>query len=320
MQIMIAICFGLVGAFYMLGGYVVFRAMAMDVLIDKAIEGITLSGGSDEASRKDRLKAQFLGTMAFVSFAGGAFLFFQSAIAPILFVSSLLLQALYTTVLAPRYFDTEDDDDEVSASGRRATINAMLIYLVVTVILLLAQYDEVLPPVPPVWSQRETAGLFVTVAFAIYALWLMQSANLSSPSENNPLTRDDKLHGEAAATGTELRADSINLAELRIQAVEQEEGLWARYEQDESWHLVDPDVVGLSLALESKISDWEDRYDNFFDSSHPGDSPQWSDADKKAHFDEALEIARLVKHEMAANLVDEIRVTWVTQDGEVLAV
>ncbi len=320
MQIMIAICFGLVGAFYMLGGYVVMRAIAMDALVDKAIEGITLSGGTDEASRKDRLKGQFLGTMAFVSFAGGAFLFFQSAIAPILFFSSLLLQALYTTVLAPRFFDTEDDDDEVSASGRRATINAMLIYLVVTVILLLVQYVGVLPPVPPVWSQREAAGLFVTVAFAIYALWLMQSVTLSSPSEDTRLTRDDNFPHEAEPIESELRTNTTRLAELRVQAVQQEEGLWARYEQDGSWSLVDPDLVGLSVALESKLSQWEDRYDNFFDSAHPGDSPQWSDADKKAHFEEAQEIARLVKREITANLVDEIKVTWVNQDGEVLAV
>jgi hypothetical protein len=314
---MIAICFGLVGAFYMLGGYAVMRAMAMDRLIDKAIEGITLSGGVDATSRKDRLRNQFLGAMAFVSFAGGAFLFFQSAIAPVLFCSSLLMQALYTTVLAPRYFDTEEDDDEESASGRRATINAMLIYLVVTAILLLVQYGGVLPPLPPAWSQREAAALFLTIAFGIYAVWLMRSSSLSAPSEHAPLSSAGEAFREWGATDNTTLSD---MAELRVQAVQHEGGLWVRYVDDESWYVADPLVIGLSVDLDSKISHWEDCFHGFWDIEDFADDPNWSDAEKEAHFDQALEIGRMIKREVSAKPADEIRVTWVNQHGKVLEV
>jgi len=310
MQIVIAILFGLLGAFYMFGGFVVVRAIAMDALIDTAIEGIDFTQASSGPSRKTQRKRRFLGAMAFVSFAGGAFLFFHSAIAPILFCMSLVMQLVYTVVLAPRYFDIDNDDD-LDGTDRRATINAMIIYCVVTLFLLLLQRIDVLPSFPPSWSQQETAGFAVSIVFAVYAFRLMQSSSFTSASEDErPIGSDDKIY-----KGID------GLVELRVQAVEHEEGLWARYQgEEEPWRSVDPDEIGLSAALELRISHWEGRYDGFWDTEELSDEPRWSDADKQAHFEEALAIAHLVKSEALLQFPDGIQVTWVNGEGEVLEV
>ncbi|MEH6726833.1 MAG: hypothetical protein V7703_11795 [Hyphomicrobiales bacterium] len=310
MQIMIAVLFGLPGAFYMFGGFVVVRAIAMDALIDTAIEGIDFTQASSGTSGKIQLKRHFLGALAFVSFAGGAFLFFQSAVAPVLFCMSLAMQLFYIAVLAPKYFDIDEDDD-LESTDRRATINAMILYSVVTFCLLLVQHFGLLSAFPPAWSQRETAGLVLTLAFAVYAFRLVQSSSFTSASEPERAMRSDE----------EIYNGIDGLVELRVQAVEHEEGLWARYQgEEETWRIVDPDEIGLSVALELRISHWEDRYDGFWDTEELNDEPRWSDADKQAHFEEALAIAHLVKSEALSQFPDGIKVTWVNGDGDVLDV
>ncbi len=310
MQIVIAVLFGLLGAFYMFGGFVVVRAIAMDALIDTAIEGIDFTQASSTAGGKHQLKRHFLGAMAFVSFTGGAFLFFHSAVAPVLFCMSLAMQLVYIVVLAPRYFDIDDDEDLVG-TDRRATINAMIIYCVVTLFLLLLQRFDVLPSFPPSWSQRETAGLVLSIAFAVYAFRLVQSSSLTTASEpERPIGSDDRIY-----KGID------GLVELRVQAVEHEEGLWARYQgEEEPWRSVDPDEIGMSVALELRISHWEGRYDEFWDTEELSDEPRWSDADKQAHFEEALAIAHLVKSEALLQIPDGIKVTWVNSEGDIVDV
>ncbi|CAN0593903.1 unnamed protein product, partial [Laminaria digitata] len=115
--------------------------------------------------------------MAIICFAGGAFLFFQSALATIFFCIALAMQLLHVLVLGPQYFDVNDGDD-LDISGRRATLNAMLLYAVVTLFLLYAQYMGSLPSFPPSWSQKESLGLALTIAFALYAMRLLL---MSSP-------------------------------------------------------------------------------------------------------------------------------------------
>lgn len=310
MQIMIAVLFGLPGAFYMFGGFVVVRAIAMDALIDTAIEGIEFAQDSSRPSGKNQLKRHFLGAMAFISFAGGAFLFVQSAVASVLFCLSLVMQLFYIAVLAPKYFDIDEDGD-LERTDRRATINAMILYSVVTFCLLLVQHFGVLPSFPPAWSQRETAGLVLTLAFAVYAFRLVQSSNLTSASEPERALRSDE----------EIYNGIDGLVGLRVQAVEHEEGLWARYQgEEETWRSVDPDEIGLSVALELRISLWESTYDEFWDTEELSDEPRWSDADKQAHFEEALAIAHLVKREALLQFPDGIKVTWVNSEGDIVDV
>lgn len=309
MEIMIAFAFGMLGAFYMFGGYAVIRAIAMDTVIDTAIENIDFLEEGSEPANKDRLKKRFLGVMAAFSFAGGAFLFFQSALATALFCVCLAMQLLHIMVLGPRYFDRHEDHDP-NDSGRQATINAMILYALVTFCLLYAQRLGVLPSFPPSWSQREFAGLIVTIAFAIYAYWQMRL-----PSSNHAPDPDISQSAQPR--------DIFNIAELRIQATTDEDGLWARSEATDFWETVEPDQLGISIALKLRISKWEDRYDRFCDAEELdvlNDEPNWSDPEKRTHFHEAHSIAQLLKDEVNLLNPDRIKITWVNQQGEILEI
>lgn len=325
MHIIVVIFFGLLGAFYMFGGYAVVRAIAMDRLMDTAIERINLSGEASEKGKRGRFKSLFFCVMAIVTFAGGAFLLFQSALATMFFCICLVMQLLHTLVLGPKYFDLDEGDD-LQKAGRRATVKAMVIYWFITLFLLFVQNMGVLPSFLSPWSQRETAGLFVTIAFAIYAIRLVQIPNFRSDSGAQQ-PNDQELYTDALDHG--LRngpaglVDLTDLAELRVQAVEHEDGLWARSLATDIWQAVQADQIGLSVSLELKISQWEDIYDRFWEmeqSEELNDRPRCNDAEKQTHFEDAVAIARLVKGELASTSPDEMMVTWVNEEGEALEV
>jgi len=318
MENMIAIAFGMLGAFYMFGGYAVLRAIAMDELIDTAIMHVNFPEEASEPVSSEHFKKRFLGVMAIVSFAGGAFLFFQSALATALFCLCLAMQLLHVLVLGPRYFDRDEDNDP-NASGRQATINAMVIYAVVTFCLLYAQHLGALPSFPPSWSQRESAGLAVTAAFAIYAYRLARIPRSDTGILQSLQPNDQPL--QADFSDPEQLGKIVSIAELRVQATAHEEGLWARSKANDLWETIEPDLLGISIALELRISKWEDRYDRFCDTDEIdalNDEPNWSDPEKRAHFHEAQSIAQLLKDEVNSLHPQKVKVTWVNQDGEIL--
>lgn len=318
MENMTAIAFGMLGAFYMFGGYAVLRAIAMDELIDTAIKRVNFPEKTSEPVGSEHFKKRFLGVMAIVSFAGGAFLFFQSALATALFCLCLAMQLLHVFVLGPRFFDRDEDNDP-NASGRQATINAMVIYAVVTFCLLYTQHLGALPSFSPSWSQRESAGLAVTVAFAIYAYWLTRIPRSDTGIPQSLQPKNQTL--QADVSDPEQPGKIVSIAELRVQATAHEEGLWARSEANDFWETVEPDKLGLSIALELRISKWEDRYDQFCDTDDMdalNDEPNWSDPEKRAHFHEAHSIAQLLKDEVHSLHPQKVKVTWLNQDGEIL--
>lgn len=318
MQNMIAIALGMLGAFYIFGGYAVLRAIAMDELVDTAIERINFPEETSEPASTGFFKKRFLGVMAIVSFAGGAFLFFQSALATALFCICLAMQLLHVLVLGPRFFDRDEDNDP-KASGRQATINAMVICAVVTFCLLYAQHLGALPSFPPSWSQRESAGLAVTVAFAIYAYRMTRipRSDTGIPQSLQPI--DQTLQTDIS--DPEQPGNVVGIAELRVQATAHEEGIWARSKANDFWETVESDQLGISIALELRISKWEDRYDRFCDTDEMdalNDEPNWSDPEQRAHFHEAHAIAQQLKGEVNSLLPHKVKITWVNQDGEIL--
>lgn len=318
MENMIAIAFGILGAFYMFGGYAVLRAIAMDELIDTVIQRVNFPEETSEPVSTGRFKKRFLGVMAIVSFAGGTFLFFQSALATALFCICLAMQLLHVLVLGPRYFDRDEDNDP-KGSGRQATINAMVIYAVVTFCLLYAQHLGALPSFPLSWSQRESAGLAMTVAFAIYAYRLTRVPQSDTRIPQSPQPNDQAL--QADDSDPELVSKIVRTAEIRVQATAHEEGLWARSKANDLWETVEPDQFGISIALELRISKWEDRFDRFCDVEEMdalNDEPNWSDPEKQVHFHEAHSIAQLLKDEMNSLHPHKVKVTWVNQNGEIL--
>ncbi len=95
MHLLTAIPFGLVGAFYMFGSYLLVRTITMDLMIDvftDHAEGIMDTVETDGSSRSKRF---YFFTMAAIGFAAGAFLFVQSAVAPLLFCICLAMQLLH---------------------------------------------------------------------------------------------------------------------------------------------------------------------------------------------------------------------------------
>ncbi|MGE0699633.1 MAG: hypothetical protein AB7O57_11090 [Hyphomicrobiaceae bacterium] len=119
----------LVGAFYVLGGALLVRAVLSVRMLDAAIATISAEkpgAGSDGRALWHLANAVLL-------FAGGLALMLLSDLAVWLFVTSLAGQALYLFWLAPAHFDRLDAPDEL---GRRQSLNAFAIYAAATALVV----------------------------------------------------------------------------------------------------------------------------------------------------------------------------------------
>lgn len=113
-----------IGAFYIFAALILMRSMAMDRLLDQALEGITLK----PTPAKESWRRWLLGGSALAYGTGGAALILLNIWAVPLFVAGAVLQIVYL-VWARNAFVPED---ALEAKGRQQTINAAMLYFVAT--------------------------------------------------------------------------------------------------------------------------------------------------------------------------------------------
>lgn len=128
-----------IGAFYALGGLLVWRNARTEAVADQVLAAIEGKPQQPASVWRTRWLA---GSALSLMFCGLSLALLLEWAAP-LFVLNWTGQALYLGVLAPRIFDPVDAP---SPSGRRATINAFLLFCLTTALVLVASTTGVLRP------------------------------------------------------------------------------------------------------------------------------------------------------------------------------
>ena len=116
------------GAFYLVGGLFVLRALRMNNLIDKAIAAIDLK----PIPLVERVRGAFMLAGGLMTIAGGVALLFLTRHAVWIFVVSLVVQGVYL-LWASRYLKPEDEADR---RGRRSAINAAILWGIATLAVI----------------------------------------------------------------------------------------------------------------------------------------------------------------------------------------
>lgn len=237
----------LVGAFYVIGGYVVLRRVALERVLDLALQRVTQT----PADANDRLRVRALAAGAALTFAGGLSLLTMSRYALHFFTISALWQAGYL-VWAGRALRPEDAAD---ARGRRATKHAFVIYVAAWLFVVLAYIGGVLHP----WT-LPASGVVTSVVELGTICCLTGIVALSTLRVRDTGRAIDKT--EPIAGRERSRSGPLH---LRISPEYQCWPLW----DDETGENVSPDEAGLPKTLGERIKRWDDA----FQATYRGDDP-----------------------------------------------
>lgn len=265
----------LVGVFYVFGGIVTLRALAMDWVLDQALASLTLSRPDPE----EVLRRWILAATSVVTGVSGLSLVLLSGWAPWLFLLNLGLQAGWLIFAARRFPPT----DEAEALGRRQVANAALIWAVATAMVLWLNFQERLAVLTDPW--RGTALLLAALAMAV---WVARQLVW------NP--------GPRPAFGEE--PDGMPLVRprpTRVRLVRQY-GFHALLDAD-TGHPVDT-AEHVSEGLAERLAAWEDA---FHDAVDPHDSlagPAFSEAEALARDLEGEAIVEALRGEFGADNVE----------------
>ncbi|MDP2259348.1 MAG: hypothetical protein Q8J89_06500 [Caulobacter sp.] len=148
----------LVGVFYVFGGIVTLRALAMDSILDQALASLTLSRPDPE----EGLRRWILAATSVVTGVSGLSLVLLSGWAPWLFLLNLGLQAGWL-IFAGKRFPPEDESE---VHGRRQVANAALFWAVATAMVLWLNDHERLAILTEPW--RGAALAFAALAMAVW--------------------------------------------------------------------------------------------------------------------------------------------------------
>jgi MFS family permease len=145
------------GLFYVFGGIALSRAIATDVMLDRALHKITL----EPTPKREKHRAAYWFVVSFFMFAGGVLLVFLIDWAVVGFLVSAVLQGLYLAYIGPRYLDDTEEEDH--AETRAKSIRATWIYAGVTVVVIAGAVMGVLVSgqAMPWWMLVLIAGLIL---------------------------------------------------------------------------------------------------------------------------------------------------------------
>lgn len=255
----------LVGAFYVFAAYVAARAALMSLLIDRAIAAIALK----KPPRAEILKSYWMLSATVLIVLGGAALLFLLDVAVWAFLASVLGQAFYLFIVAPRYFDVEEPPDEV---GRRQTTNAFVIYLVATAFVVWAYSDGRLSSVSDVsWLVLAIAAALV-LAHVVYIIRNTATPPARGPFDGCP-SDSDAENGEPSRPLTETKT-------VKVMTDYYTHPLWAL--DADLYGDIPPEDMQLSPELVRDLKVWAEDYDASLDPDDPARS-RWSEEQRQAH-------------------------------------
>ena len=249
------------GAFYVLGGFVAMRQLALERVLDMAISGITLK----PPETRDTTRLRLLVTGSVIMFAGGLALLTLSWFAALLFTVSLVWQAGYL-VWARRALPPENDDE---AKGRQATTRAFYLYTVAWLVVITAYYTGELRP----WPLRASSNTRMLVEIGAIAV-------LTGSAAVNMLHIRGKKGGADQGDGVETvsdgaRRDFANGRDayeplpanfpMRVAPEYQAWPIW----HDETGENLSPEEAHIPEELAVRIRAWDD----VFQGTYRGDDP-----------------------------------------------
>lgn len=266
-----------VGAFYTFAGLIATQVAITAHFFDKAIAAISLK----RMPTVERHRFLWLLGSAALVLAGGVALMTMLYASVWLFAASALGQAVYLTVLAPRYFDREDPPD---AKGRQQTINAFIIYCAATAFVLWADFTGRLMP----WHDTSWALIAVLAVSALaYAIHVARRLRWHPQQSSAPDLSDD---------GGSFSPDANPALSRRVKVM-------ADYDCHPLWALDEghygcfaPEELGLSPELAGDLGAWADAFTASLNRDDPANS-LWTDEQQRAHDEQGRTLARRLARE-----------------------
>ena len=275
-----------IGAFYVLAGFVAARAALTSNLLDQAIAAITLK----KTERIETHRTTWLLSLSALFFAGGVFLILLLEPAAWLFALASLVQILFFLVLGPYYFDVADPP---APADRQRSINAFVVFAACTLLILWAAYMGRLTKLseasPLLWGSA-------VAAIALHIGYILRHT-LAPPKRKPGFSAFDSADDDDGGS-TEPEYPVPDLASSRRIKVMADYGCCPLWAMDEG--LIGPFAphhLGVSVELENDLWAWVGE----FDMSHNIDDParsRWSDERYKQHIEEGQALARRIKAEL----------------------
>ena len=290
----------LVGGFYMFAGFALARHMMLDRMLSRAIEMISL----EKQSRVETLQQVWMIVSAILIFAGGAALVLLSMLAVWLFAAALVQQVLYLTWAAPRYFDLEDEPDP---AGRRQSTNATILYGAATLAVVAAASSGMLLSVLGEGGASAITAAALTSAFAS---WMIVRLRM-------PKQPGGGFEGVGGGDDEVRPVDFAEVEGLRLAAEWFELPVWVFFTDGEV-DSYSPAELGLSDALGRDLNEWQEAFTSACENAGDEMAPGWTEAQRQTHFGCAAELAGRLREEMRAAGHEEVAVSWMDGDGEIV--
>lgn len=276
-----------VGAFYTFAGFVVLRSMALNGLLDAALEAITLK----KTDAKDRIQSRLLTFGGCLTFASGLALMTLSPWATLIFAANTIVQGAYL-VWAWKALPPESEREK---EGRNQTINAFVIYLAAFAFVVYAQSQGVLAHWPLdvgslSWLIEPLAIGAVTAG--VWAKWF-----LHVPRTPNPAL--DSIGSAECEESWEDQSKPPLPDRLRFAP---EYGCWPTW-NDDTGDNVDPADLGLPDELLARLRQWDDAWQATFKPDDPAASGFADDEEAQRWIDEGRAIAGEIERQWARPLV-----------------
>jgi len=283
---LIALLARALGGFYLFGGLVLLRALALAQSMELVLAAL---GGRSRI--KTMARATLLGIGAVLTCLSGLALLLLHASALPLMLANVAIQIIWLLVAA-RWFPPEDEDDRL---GRTSTLRATALFAGVTLLTLGLERGGHL-----VFSSTDLAQAVLTLAAAGFVGWQIHSLLR--------LFRATRATNATATTGAaeDIVAEYLP-ARLHLEPRYFTFALW----DAESGQPLDPDWVTMAPALRQRIVDFGLTTGRAFDTEQPGGSRITDPAMRAALEAEAQAIVALL-----IPLVGEENVSWRLPDDE----
>lgn len=292
----------LIGFFYMFAGFVLAHHVAVDRVLSRAIEMISL----EKQSRAETLQQAWTIVSAVLIFAGGAALLFLSSLAVWLFVVALVQQVAYLTFAAPKYFDRHDEPDPV---GRRQSTNATILYGAATLAVIAAASSGALLPVTGEGAWSVAAASALTAVFAVWTI-----ARMRMPA------RQGGALAPFANDHDEIKPVDLNeVTGVRLAAGWFELPVHVSFADGEADYF-SPGELYLEDALSRDLEDWQQAFKSACDIAGDEMAPSWTEDERKAHYARASELAARIRLDLRDKGQKGIEVSWMREDGEIVIV